>query len=105
MIKYQIFTYSSVPLPLPLECPSQEADIEIQQNSIEAEIAAEINLLPQPEHHQIVEEITLDAEIAITARVPVKVTILRQTNRPFSIPVQKIELQLMVHPQELKFYN
>ena len=62
-------------------------------------------MLPQPVHHQMVEEITLDAEIAVTARVPVKVTILRQTNRPFSIPVQKVELQLKANPQELKFYN
>ena len=53
-------------LPLPLECPSQEADIEIQQNSVEVEIAAEINLLPQPEHQQTEEKITLDAEITIT---------------------------------------
>ena len=53
----------------------------------------------------MVEEITLDAEIAVTARVPVKVTILRQTNRPFSIPVQKVELQLKANPQQLKFYN
>ena len=82
-IKYQMFRCTSIPphlplpLPLPLECPSQEADIQILQDSIEAEIAAEINLLPQPAaHHQMVEEITLDAEIAIVARVPVKVTIL-----------------------------
>ena len=87
--------YSSIPLPL-----LQQADIEIQQNSIEAEIAAEINLPPQPayhrmlEEHQLVEGITLNAEIVIVARTPVKVTVLRQTNRPFSIPVQKIDLQL-----------
>ena len=93
-------------LPLPLECPSQEADIEIQQNSVEVEIAAEINLLPQPEHQQTEEKITLDAEITITARVPVKVTLQRQTNRPFSLPAQTIDLQL--NPQAttmLKYYN
>ena len=53
----------------------------------------------------MVEEITLDAEIAIVARVPVKVTILWKTNWPFSIPVQKVDLQLKINPQELKYYN
>ena len=76
----------------------QEADIEIQ-NSIEVEIAAEINLPPQPAHHQMIEEhqlvdwVTLDTEIAIVAKVPIKVSVLWQTNRPFSIQAQTIDLQ------------
>ena len=93
--------------PLPLDCLLQGADIEIQ-NSIEAEIISEINLPPQSEFptFQEIEGITLDAEIEINVRVPVKVTVLRQTNRPFSLPVQKIDL--LLNPQattKLKYYN
>ena len=87
-----------------MECPSREAHIEILQNSVEGEIAAEINLSPQPAHHQM-EAGTLHAEITIVARVPVKVTISQETNQPFSIPVQKVDLQLKVNPQELKYYK
>ena len=61
---------------------------------------------PQPEHQQMEKEITLDAEITITARVPAKVTLQRQTDHPFSLPAQTIELQL--NPQAtiiLKYYN
>ena len=94
-------------IPLPLECLVQGADIEIQ-NSIEAEIIAEINLPPQPAFttSQQIEVLTIDAEIEINVRVPLKVTLLRQTDHPFSLPVQKIDLHL--NPQattKLKYYN
>ena len=55
---------------------------------------------------QEIEGITLDAEIEIDVIVPVKVIVLWQTNRPFSLPVQKIDL--LLNPQattKLKYYN
>ena len=63
---------------------------------------------PEPEFttSQQREVLTLDAEIEINVRVPVKVTLSWQTDHPFSLPVQKIDLHL--NPQattKLKYYN
>ena len=72
--------------------------------SIEAETTADIKVPPQPPFQQM-GNITLDAKIAIIA--PVKLTISRPTNQPFTVPIQKVNLQLEFNPQataKLKYY-